>query len=290
MCSEQMVQSNGVELCVETFGDRVDPAILLIAGAGSCLLSWDEEFCRRLADAGRFVIRYDNRDSGKSTSYEVGRPPYSLSDVVGDAVGLLDGLGLDRTHAVGVSGGGAVAQLLALDHPDRVDTITLASTTPGGPGHEALDLPPMSSALAEAFSGEEPEQDWADRTGVVESLVAFERLFAAQTVEFDATASAEFWGRVFDRTVDIAAQMTNPFLIDAGEPWRARLGDIATPTLVLHGTEDPLFPYEHGLTLAKEIPRASFVAMKQTGHENPPRRVWDVVVPALLEHTSRRSS
>ena len=289
MCSEQMVHTNGVDLCVESFGDRADPAILLIAGAGSCLLSWDEEFCRRLADAGRFVIRYDNRDAGRSTSYELGNPQYSLRDVVADAVGLLDEFGVERVHAVGVSGGGAVAQLLALDHAERVETITLASTTPGGPGHEALDLPPMSSALAEAFSGEEPEQDWSDRAGVVDGLVAFERLFAAQTVEFDAASSAEFWGRVFDRTVDIAAQMTNPFLADAGEPWRARLGEITAPTLVLHGTEDPLFPYEHGLTLAKEIPRASFVAMKQTGHENPPRRVWDVVVPALVEHTSRRS-
>src|SRR3954466_15490631 len=107
---------NGVELCVQTFGDRNEPATLLIMGTGASMDWWDEEFCERLAAGGRFVIRYDNRDTGRSTTYPPGAPPYTGSDLVTDAVAVLDALELQRAHVVGLSSGGALAQVLALDH------------------------------------------------------------------------------------------------------------------------------------------------------------------------------
>jgi pimeloyl-ACP methyl ester carboxylesterase len=283
---EHIVQANGVDLCVGTFGDPADPAILLIHGAGSSMLSWDEELCELLAAGRRFVIRYDSRDAGRSVTYEPGAPRYALPDLVADAVGLLDSFGLASAHIVGMSAGAAIAQLLALDHPDRVASLTLASSTPGIPGEEARDLPGVSEELKASFAGEPPQPDWADRAAVIDYLVEAERPYAARSRPFDAAATRDLAGRVFDRSANIAASLTNPFIVDAGDPWRQRLGQVAAPTLVVHGTEDPLFPYGHALALAEEIPGADLLALEQTGHEYFPRATWDLVVPAILRHTS----
>ena len=118
--AERIVEANGVELCTEAFGDPADPPILLVMGIGASMLWWEEGFCRLLADGGRFVIRYDHRDTGRSVTYEPGRPGYSGADLVADAAGVLDAYGIPAAHVVGVSAGGAFAQLLALDFPDRV--------------------------------------------------------------------------------------------------------------------------------------------------------------------------
>src|SRR5256885_3789188 len=114
-----MIEANGVELCTESFGRPTDPAILLIMGIGGSMLWWEDGFCRLLAEGGRFVIRYDQRDTGRSVTYGPGRPRYAGSDLVADAVGVLDAYELVAAHVVGVSAGGAVAQLLALDFSDR---------------------------------------------------------------------------------------------------------------------------------------------------------------------------
>jgi pimeloyl-ACP methyl ester carboxylesterase len=286
--SEQIVKANGVELCVESFGDPADPAVLLIHGAGHSLLAWDEEFVGRLVAGGRRVIRYDSRDAGRSTSFPVGAPGYGLGDLVADAVGLLDELGITAAHVVGMSQGAAVAQLLALDHADRVASLTLASSTPGGPGHHYSDLPAPSPELQEFFADEPAAPEWSDRAAVIDYLVEAERPFAAHSRPFDTEGMRAAAARIVDRTADIAAQLTNPFMISAGEPWRDRLGRIGTPTLVLHGTEDPMFPIGHGEALAAEIPGARFVPLEQTGHEVFPRHQWDTVVPAILDHTAHR--
>ena len=149
---EHIVRANGVDLCVETFGDRADPAILLIHGAGNSMLSWDDEFCERLSAGPRFVIRYDIRDAGRSVAYEPGAPRYALRDLVADAVGLLDALGLESAHLVGMSLGAAIGQLLALDHPGCVTSLSLASSTPGIPGQENADLPAVSEELRAFFA------------------------------------------------------------------------------------------------------------------------------------------
>jgi len=285
---DHTVQANGVDLCVETFGDPADPAILLIHGAGSSMLSWEEELCGRLAAGARFVVRYDLRDAGRSVTYERGAPPYGLRDLVADSVGLLDALDVGNAHVVGMSLGAAIGQVLALDHPDRVATLTLASSTPGDPSHESPDLPGMSEELRAFFADEPPEPDWADRAAVIEYVVDAERPFAARSRAFDEAAMRDLAGRVFDRSVDIASSLTNPFMLEAGGPWRRRLGAVAAPTLVVHGTEDPCFPYAHGRALAQEIPGAELLALEQTGHEYFPRATWDLVVPAILRHTTGR--
>jgi len=270
--TEHVIRTNGVELCAETFGDPADTPLLLMHGAGHSMLAWNEEFVRRLASGGRYVIRYDSRDAGRSTVFPVGEPSYDLRDLVTDAAGLLEALHLPPAEIVGMSQGAAVAQLLALDHPDRVATLALASSTPGGPGHDQPDLPPITEALLAVFAESAPEPDWKDRAAVVEWLVEGERPFAAASRPFDTAAMHAWAARVVDHARDIAAQVTNPFLIDAGAPWRDRLGAITAPTLVLHGTEDPLFPLEHGRVLAAEIPGARFLAMERTGHECSPTR------------------
>jgi pimeloyl-ACP methyl ester carboxylesterase len=277
------VQANGVELCVETFGDAADPAILLIHGAGSSLLSWDEDLCSRLAGGWRFVIRYDLRDAGRSVTYEPGSTKYGMDDLVEDAVGLLDALGVERAHVVGMSAGGGIGQLLALDHPERIATLTLASSTPGGPGPPNPDLPDPAPEL---FANEPAEPDWSDRGAVVDYLVEAERPFAARSRPFDEAAMRELMGRVVDRSTNLEWGLANTFSQDAGEPWRERLGAIAVPTLVIHGAEDPLFPYGHARALAEEIPGAELLPLEATGHEYFPRHTWDLVVPAILRHTS----
>jgi pimeloyl-ACP methyl ester carboxylesterase len=275
--SERIVRANGVELCVETFGDPADPAILLIAGSGGSMLSWDEEFCERLGAGSRLVIRYDQRDTGRSVTYEPGAPEYTGPDVVEDAVGILDALGVDRAHVVGISMGGGIAQFVALDHPDRVASLTLISTSPG----TGADLPGISTELRAHFAGATAEPDWSDRAAVIDYIVEDARPYAGKSRPFDEAAWRDLAGRDFDRTINIASSMTNHSLVEGGGSWRERLGEIRVPTLVLHGTEDPLFPYEHGEALANEIPGARLVPLEETGHELP-RAVWDVVVPAIL--------
>ena len=277
-----MVRANGVDLCVETFGDLTDPAILLIAGAGGSMLSWHEELCERLAAGSRFVIRYDQRDTGRSVTYEPGAPGYSGGDLVEDAVGLLDALGRARAHLVGISMGGALAQLVALDHPDRVASLTLISTSAGAGDP---DLPPMSEDLRARFASAAAEPDWTDRAAVIDYLVEDARPYAAGSRAFDEAAWRDLAERDFDRSLNIASSMKNHFLAEGGESWRHRLEEIAAPTLVIHGAEDPLFPYGHGVALATEIPSAKLLRLERTGHELP-RAVWDIVVPAVLRHTA----
>jgi pimeloyl-ACP methyl ester carboxylesterase len=273
-----IIRANGVELSAETFGDPANPAILLIHGAGNTMLSWDEALCQRLAAGPRFVIRYDLRDAGRSASYEPGAPPYGLRDLVADAAGLLDALGVPSAHVVGLSTGGAIGQLLGLDHPDRVATLTLIAATPGIPGEETAGLPGPSSELRSP-----PEPDWSDRAAVIEYLVESERPFSPR---FDEAAARELAARVFDHTTD-PASTSNVYLLDPGEPWRARLAEITAPTLVIHGTEDPFFPFDHARALAREIPNAELLAVAHMGHEYLPPATWDVVVPAILAHTRR---
>src|SRR5215207_8520717 len=140
----EIVRANGVDICVQIFGDPTDPVVLLIMGSSASMDWWEDEFCERLATGSRFVIRYDHRDTGESVSYDPGAPPYAFHDLVDDAVDLLDHFGVAGAHVVGMSMGGAIAQLMALDHPDRVDSLTLISTGPARPGPDDPDLPAMS--------------------------------------------------------------------------------------------------------------------------------------------------
>lgn len=283
--TERILDVDGVLLSSEAFGDPGDPVILLLHGAGDSMLAWDEEYIARLVAGGRRVIRYDSRDAGRSASAPEGTPPHGLRDLVRDAVGVLDAYDAATATLYGMSAGAAVAQLVAVEHPDRVAALVLSSSTPGGPGHRYPDLPGMIPELKTYFAEEEPIPDWSDETAVIEYLVAAERPFAAAGREFDDHARRAQAARVVARASNIAAQLTNPFFHDAGPAWRDRLGEITVPTLVLHGDEDPLFPLEHGKALAAAIPGAHLHTLTHTGHEMPPPSEWDAIVPAVLALT-----
>lgn len=278
--TEQIIYANGVDLCIETFGQPSDPAVLLIAGAAGSMDWWENGFCERLAEGGRLIIRYDLRDTGRSVSYEPGAPGYSGPDLAEDAVCVLDTLGIEQAHIVGLSMGGGLGQRLGVERPDRVASLTLISTSTGGP-----DLPPMSEELQAVFSEEGPEPDWLDRAAMIDYVVEGERPFAG-SIPFDEAHVRTLAERMVDRTTNMASAMTNHFILDGGEPIRSQLGEITAPTLVMHGTADPLFPYGHGEALAREIPGARLVPLEGGGHQYPPRQLWNVMIPAILEHTS----
>jgi pimeloyl-ACP methyl ester carboxylesterase len=278
---ELIARANGVNLCVETFGDRSDPAVLLIMGTGASMEWWEDEFCDRLASSSRFVIRYDHRDTGQSVTYPVGRPEYTGGDLARDAIGILDMLGVPSAHLVGMSMGGALAQLIALDRPDRVRSLTLISTTAVAGGRS--DLPSMSEEDAARFAIDDP--DWSDRDAVIDYLTQLAGASASRNRPFDERSFRQLAGRVFDRSRDIAAMVKNHDLIESGEPPSRPLEQLDVPVLILHGEDDPLFPPAHGEALAAAIPGARLIKLERTGHELP-RETWDVVVPAILELTS----
>ena len=282
MDGQRIIEVNGVDLCVDTIGDAADPAVLLIGGMGASMDWWEEEFCQRLALAGgRCVIRYDHRDTGRSVSYPAGAPGYTGADLAADVVGVLDALGRRSAHLAGISMGGALAQQVALAHPDRVDSLVLISTSPavpGGPGRS--ELPPMSEDLRAYFAAE-VKPDWSERTAVIDYLVGYERHLEAAEY-FDEAHVRALVERIVDRTNDMAASMTNHALVEEGELARGRLDEIAAPTLVIHGTADPLFPFGHGEALAREIPHAELLPLEGVGHQVPPRPWWASVIAAML--------
>jgi len=272
-----IVEVNGVGLCVDTAGDPADPAILLIAGLGSSMDWWEDGFCQRLAGGGRFVIRYDHRDTGQSVSYPAGKPGYTSADLAADAVGILDALGRRSAQLAGISMGGALAQQVALAHPERVGSLVLFSTSTAVPC--GSELPPMSEELRAWFAAEVP--DWNERGAVIDYLTAYERHLEGPDY-FDEPHVRALAGRIFDRTRDMAASMTNHALAAEGELARGPLGAISAPVLVVHGTADPLFPLGHGEALARAIPRAQLLPLAGVGHQLPPRPFWPSVTTAML--------
>ena len=276
----RMIEANGVELCTESFGDPADPPILLIMGTGASMLWWEEGFCRMLADGGRLVIRYDLRDTGRSVTYELGRPGYSGDDLVADAAGVLDAYGIPAAHIVGVSAGGAFAQLLALDFPDRVLSLVLISTSPALPGGRGLAPPTDEFARFVSTA----QADWSDADSVIEYLVEYSRVLAGGQRPFDDEAATDFVRRDVERARDFAAAQ-NHDAIPEGDRKRGPLSSIAVPALVIHGTADPMFPIAHGEALAGEIPDANLLPLEGAGH-GVYRDDWETLVGAILEHTA----
>jgi pimeloyl-ACP methyl ester carboxylesterase len=279
--AERTIEANGVELCTEAFGDPADPSVLLIMGMGGSMLWWEEGFCRRLAEGGRFVIRYDHRDTGRSVTYEPGRPGYTGADLVADAAAVLDAYGIASAHVVGVSMGAALAQLLALDFPDRVGSLVLISTSRAVPG--GRELPPPTGEFSRFAAT--ATVDWSDAASVVEYLAGYSRMLAGGQRPFDDAALRELARRDVERARDFSAAQNHEVLPD-DERSRGPLASITAPTLVIHGTADPMFPIGHGAALAGEIPGARLLRLEGAGH-GLERADWDAVARAILEHTAR---
>ena len=275
------IETNGAELCADTFGDPAHPAVLLIMGAAGSMDRWEEPFCERLAAAGRYVIRYDHRDTGGSTTYPPGKPGYTSDDLVADPLAILDHLGVERAHLVGLSMGGAIAQAIAIERPERVLSLTLMSTSPVGTGGE--ELPPMSGELRALFGEPPDEPDWSDREAAIAFMLEGERPYAGSR-GIDEEAMRMLLGRVYDRSTSVPSG-NNHFILEGSETTHARLAEVPAPALVIHGTDDPLFPLAHGEALARALPQAELLVIEGLGHEFPPS-AWDEVLPALIAHTS----
>jgi pimeloyl-ACP methyl ester carboxylesterase len=225
------------------------------------------------------VIRFDHRDTGRSDTYEPGRPQYTGADLVTDAVGVLDAYGIAAAHVLGVSAGGAFAQLLALGFPDRVRSLTLISTSPATGGERSLPPPTerFNAFLASA------EVDWSERQSVIEYLVGYQRMLAGGVRPFDEVAWRELVHRDVERARDIAASQNHNLILEGDLPSEL-ISSIAVPTLVIHGSADPMFPLAHGRALVEEIPQASLLTLEGAGH-GIERVDWEPIVQAILART-----
>lgn len=283
--TDRIVTANGVDLGIGEFGARSGPGILLLAGMASSSDWWDDEFCEALAEGGRRVVRYDYRDTGTSTASPPGHPDYDGNDLVDDVVELVRVLGLAPVHLVGISFGGGLAQQIALTHPEIIATLTLMSTSPGDSA-DRKPLPPPVARLLETFSAPQPDPDWSDRNAVREYFLQAEELYSGQ-IPVNRERIIRISDRVFDRSPDLATA-NNHMLIRHPDGTRTQLRDVQLPTLVVHGTDDPLLPFPHGEALAAEIPNARLLPVPGMGHQNPPPETWALIVPAIREHTAAR--
>lgn len=275
-----MTKAAAPEIVSQTFGDPGDPAMLLIMGAMASMLWWPEALCKKLAGEGRFVIRYDNRDTGLSTKYAPGEPPYTFDDMADDAVGVLDNHGIGKAHVVGMSMGGMIAQRLVLKHPSRVISLTVISSSPVG--IDTSHLPGTTEAYME-HSADGAKVDWSDREQVIGFVVKDAHAIASTAHPFDEKAMRAFIERDYDRSGGFLSA-TNHFMLKGDEDVKGRLQEIEVPLLVIHGTSDPIFPVEHGAALADAVAGARLVRIEGGGHELHPQD-WPIIVAALVAHT-----
>lgn len=280
--SARTISADGVQIATQSFGDPADPPILLIMGAMASMLWWPEELCRKLAAGGHHVIRYDNRDTGLSTKYAPGEPPYSFDDMAEDAVRVLEGHGIDAAHIVAMSLGGMIGQIVALKYPERVLSLTAISTSPLGT--DTSHLPQTTKAYmdhAEAAAS----VDWSDRGQAIGFVVKDAGMLAGSAHPFDEAGARAFIGNDYDRSGGYLSA-TNHFILKGGDAWQGRLHEMKAPLLVIHGTEDPIFPVEHGAAFAEIMPGSTLVRIEGGGHELH-RDDWDQIAAAILHHTAK---
>ena len=277
--NERNIKFDDVEIVAQAFGDPAHEPILLIMGAMASMLWWPDEFCQKLAAQKYYVIRYDNRDTGRSTIYEPGEPPYTMDDMAADAVRILDGYGIDGVNLIGMSLGGTIAQIAALSHPERVKTLTLMSTTPMGIDTSAL--PHTTDAyMAHAATGE--TVDWTDNAQVIEFLVKDTRMIAGVAHPYDEGRARAFVERDVKRAKNFVSA-TNHFMLRGGQALKGKLAKLAAPLLVIHGTADPIYPVEHGELLARAVKGAKLVRLEGGGHEIHPND-WEEIISAIDAH------
>jgi len=288
---EEIARVGDVELAYETFGDPAHPAMLLVMGLATQMLGWRTAFCEELAHRGFRVIRFDNRDVGRSTKFSSHRPPtvgqlvrrdasaaaYTLADMADDGVGLLDCLGIDRAHVVGASMGGMIAQTIAFRHPERVLSLVSIMSNTGARWSGQPSLSTYSVVLKRA-----PR----DREGfVAHQMEVFARI-GSPGFPRDEDELREMAGASYDRGHDPAAAGRQLAAILASGDRTDDLGRIDVPTLVIHGTKDKLVAPSGGRATAKAIPGARLLTIDGMGHDLP-RGAWPRIIEAIAENAAR---
>ncbi|MEO6408238.1 MAG: alpha/beta hydrolase [Burkholderiaceae bacterium] len=291
---ERYADANGIRLCYDSFGVPSDPALLLVMGLGSQMIAWDDAFCAQLAGHGFHVVRFDNRDIGRSTRFDaagvprvrkamlaavLGRPiraPYLLRDMAEDARGLLDHLGIDRAHVVGASMGGAIAQLLAAHHPQRVRSLTSVMATSGAPG-----LPPPKLTALALLTRPAP----TDLAGFTKHYRKTWQVLRAGHFAPDESRDAERAARIHSRGLNPAGAARQTVAILASGSRKAALSGVTVPTLVIHGNVDPLIPVECGIDVARTVPGAKLVVIEGMGHALP-ISMWPQIIDAIASHAA----
>lgn len=281
--SERYIETRGIRLCTEAFGSPEHPPVLLIMGAVSSMKWWPDPLVERLAGAGRYVIRYDHRDTGRSTAYPPGAPGYTVDDLADDVIAVLDGYGLSRAHLVGMSLGGMLAQIGALKAPERVLSLTLICAQ--FLGDLGFEPPPLSPALLAHF-GTVATLDWSDEAAVLEFMVKAGRLNASERRPYDEALARRVAAGEFRRSVSLPSMM-NHAALTGGEQWYGRTRELKAPLLVIHGALDPVVPYVHGVALNREVPGSRLVTLEDAGHELH-EADWPTIAGAILSHTGAR--
>jgi pimeloyl-ACP methyl ester carboxylesterase len=273
----QYAAANGLTIAYETFGSPGDPPALMVMGLGTQMIAWPDEMCQQIADRGFYVVRFDNRDCGLSTHLDhLGtprradlllrrKPPYKVSDMARDALGLLDALEIESAHVVGASMGGYIAQSLAGLFPQRVRSLTLIMTSTGSRfvGYPAPQL--LTQLLR--------RRSVRDRQEAADVAVQTFRLIGSPGYEFDEARTREVAGRSYDRSTDRRGYFRQLWAIVAQPNRTPFLRQIRVPTLVMHGMSDPLVNVSGGVALAKAIPNAEFIGFAGMGHDLP-RKLW----------------
>ncbi len=289
---ERTVKANGIEIWCEDFGNARDPALLHVMGAAGQGILWPDDFCAGLAAAGRHVIRYDNRDTGQSTCLDFAKSPYTLADMARDAIGVLDAFGIERAHVAGASMGGMIAQTLAIEHPRRLRTLTSIMSSPAGGdmmqamfggGEAALPGPEPKVMEVIRAQTENPPRTREERIAL---SVRLWRALSGSAEPFDEAAVRAREARAFDRAKNPDATQNHQLAIGASPNRLEALRGVATPTLVIHGAEDPILPLAHGRATAEAIPGARFLVIEGMGHDLPPK-AQKKIAQAILEHTTR---
>jgi len=285
--------ANGLKLCYDTFGDATASPLLLIMGLAAQMVAWDDEFCTLLAARGYRVIRFDNRDIGLSSRIEsaglpdvsaafmaamqgkpIPSPPYLLSDMADDAIGLLDALGIPSAHVVGASMGGAIAQTLAINHSERLRTLTSIMASTGEPGLP----PPSADALAVLF-----KPTPTDQAAYFESYVQTWKVLRAGSFPLDEARDLSRAGQNFARGLNPAGVARQLVAILASGSRKQALGAVRVPTLVIHGDIDPLVPLACGLDTAESVPGAKLLVVPGMGHALPISQ-WPQIIDAIAAH------
>jgi pimeloyl-ACP methyl ester carboxylesterase len=280
-----------IELEYETFGSPDDPALLLVMGFTAQMIAWDERFCQQIADHGRFVIRFDNRDCGLSSKLDgvavdamavmgaalsrtaLPDVPYTLSDMATDGIKLLDHLGIDRAHIVGASMGGMIVQTMAIEHPDRLISVTSIMSTVGDPEYGAAS----PEALTVLLTPPPPSR---------EEIVARSSAYAVWSSKryFDSARAAEMAGIGYDRSFYPEGSTRQLSAIYASGDRTELLADVATPMLVIHGLDDALIDPSGGRRTAELVPGAHLLELSDMGHDLP-EPLWPLIIGAIIAHS-----